>query len=70
MLGASKVFTLSTLGAVRVSPAADRGVTPARVASTVTGRLGSRFVTASQSFPAASLAAIASTRGRVTSPWV
>ena len=40
VLGASKVLTLSTLGAVRVSPAADLGVMPARLASIVDGPVG------------------------------
>ena len=40
VLGASKVLTLSTLGAVRVSPAADLGVTPARLASIGHGPVG------------------------------
>jgi len=43
---------------------------PDTLASTATDRFGSRLVTASQSFPAASLAAIASTRGNVVSPCV
>jgi len=53
VLGASKLFTLSTLGAVSVSPAAALGVRTARVASTATDRSGSRLVTASPSLPAA-----------------
>ena len=37
--GASKVFTLSTLGAVSVSPIADLALTPENVASISTGYL-------------------------------
>src|SRR5437762_13254324 len=70
VVGASNVLTLSTRGPVRVRPAADRGVRPAQLAVIVAGRLGSTLVTAIQTVPAESLAAIASTRGRVTTPWV
>src|SRR5215213_9819631 len=68
VFGASKVFTLSTFGAVNVSPAADLALTPAKLAPTSTGRLGSTFVNANHSLPAASRAAMASTRGRVIWP--
>ena len=37
VLGASNVLTLSTFGAVRVSPAADLAVMPAKLASISTG---------------------------------
>src|SRR5208282_5033866 len=63
--GASNVLTVSTLGAVSVSPAADLALMPARVTSISTGSLGSTLVSSSQNFPALSLAAIASTRGKV-----
>ena len=68
--GASKVLTLSTFGAVKVSPETDVAVTPDRLASIYAGRLGSTFVNASHSLPAASRAAMASTRGKVMSPCV
>src|SRR6516162_9313037 len=68
--GASNVFTLSTLAAVNVSPEADLGTAPLKLASTSTARFGSTLVTAIHSFPSASFAAMASTRGSVTSPWV
>lgn len=41
---ASKVLTLSTLGAVRVSPTADLTLIPARLASISTDSFGSRKV--------------------------
>src|SRR5215470_19674612 len=68
VLGALKVLMESTLGAVRVSPAADFAAIPATFNAISTGSFGSMFVTSSHSLPALSLAAIASTRGRVMSP--
>src|SRR5579859_3138928 len=51
VLGAAKVFTLSTAGAVRVSAFADFMVLPEISASISTGFPGSRFVISSQSLP-------------------
>src|SRR5579864_7468785 len=70
VLAASKVLTLSTFGAVRVSPLADFAVIPARPASISTASLGSRFVISSHNLPFVSLAAIASRRGKATPPCV
>ena len=68
--GASKVLTLSTAAAVSVSPAAVVDRRPAR-RTEIVDRLGRIDVgQASQSVPAASFAAMASTRGSVTSPCV
>src|SRR5262249_55220900 len=68
VLGVSKVFTLSTLGAVRVSPEADLARTPGMLSSMSAGWLGSTLVSSSQSLPDVSFAAMASTRGSLTSP--
>jgi hypothetical protein len=70
VFGASKVFTLSMAGPVSVSPAAVLAVRPDTCAEMVAGRFGSTLASASQSVPAASFAAIASTRGSVMSPCV
>src|SRR5579863_8461813 len=65
--GDSNVFTLSTLGEDSIWPAAC--FTPAAMTSTLTVRLGSTLVSASQSLPLFALAAIASTRGRDILPY-
>src|SRR3954447_23366706 len=70
VLGASKVLTLSTLGATSVSPAADLAVMPVRLKSILTGRLGSTFVISNHNLPDLSFAAMASTRERVILPCV
>src|SRR5439155_4701184 len=70
VFGASKVLTLSTFGAVRGSPAADLGVTPATVASISTGWFGSMFVISNHNLPLVCLAAIASTRGKLMFSYV
>src|SRR5271157_4091516 len=63
VLGAANVFTLSTAGAVSVSPFADLTVIPEIAASRSSGFSGSRFVISTQSLPDESLAARASRRG-------
>src|SRR4029077_17075915 len=68
VFGASNVFTLSTLGAVNVSPVAELTLIPEIVASISIALFGSTLVSSSQSFPDESFAAIASTRGSVMSP--
>src|SRR5215831_14125884 len=65
VFGASNVFTLSTFGAVSVSPAADLAVMPARLTSISTGWFGSTFVNSNHNFPFVSFAAMASTLGKV-----
>src|SRR6266496_1476522 len=65
VFGASKVLTVSTFSAVRVSPTADLAVTPSRLASISTGWFGSMFVISNHKLPLVSLAAIASTRGKL-----
>lgn len=67
-LGASKVFTLSTLGAVNVSPEADLTLIPLTFNSTSAACLGSTFVISTHSLPSLLFAAMASTRGKAKSP--
>src|SRR5665213_1348947 len=70
VLGCSKVLILSTVEAVKVSALADFAVMPVNSASIVTGFSASRLVISSNSFPSAPFAAMASTRGSDTPPWV
>jgi hypothetical protein len=62
--GASKVFTLSTLSGVMVSPEPEVPDTPFTSASTSSACSGSSLVAARRSLPEVSFAPIASTRGR------
>src|SRR3954447_1960052 len=66
VLGASKVLMLSTFGAERVWPEAFVAFTPASETLNVAGDFASILVTAIHILPALSLAATASTRGRMT----
>src|SRR4029079_15294629 len=70
VFGASKVFTLSTVGAVSVSPCTVLALRPGMFTSISTNSFGSTFVTSSQSLPVASLAAMATTRGSVIPEFV